>query len=39
MSNLVQPQPEDFANVEDYFVALDEYYAATLYVGMILEAA
>jgi len=39
VSNIVKPQPQDFANVEDYFAALDEYYEATLYADMIVTAA
>lgn len=39
MANLTKPQIEDYADVQDYFVALDEYYAATLYADMILSVA
>lgn len=39
MANLTKPQIEDYADVEDYFVALDEYYEATLYSGLTVTAA
>lgn len=39
MSNLIKPQIEDFADINDYFVALDEYFEATLYSGLIVTAA
>jgi hypothetical protein len=39
MANLTKPAIEDFADINDYFVALDEYYEATLYVGLTVTAA
>lgn len=39
MSNIVKPNPADFDDIEDYFAALDEYYEASLYVGLVVTAA
>lgn len=39
MANPTKPQSQDFADIEDYFAALDEYYEATLYVGLIVTVA
>lgn len=39
MANIIKPEVEDFADIEDYFVALDEYYEATLYSGLTVTAA
>lgn len=39
MADLVKPQAQDFADIEDYFAALDEYYEASLYVGLTVTAA
>lgn len=39
MANLTKPQIEDYADVEDYFAALDEYYEATLYSRPTVTAA
>lgn len=39
MANPTKPQIQDYADIEDYFAALDEYYEATLYAGLTVTAA
>lgn len=39
MANLTQPQIEDYADIQDYFAALDEYYEAILYSGLTVTAS
>jgi hypothetical protein len=39
MSDIVKPNIEDFADINDYFVALDEYYEALLHSGLTVTAA
>lgn len=39
MSNILKPEISDYADIQDYFVALDEYFAAQDYVGMTVTAA
>lgn len=39
MSNIVKPKIEDYADVEDYFAALDAYYETTLYARPVVLAA
>lgn len=34
-----KPDPRAFADIEDYFAALDEFYAAELYADLIPTAA
>jgi hypothetical protein len=39
MADMTKPQIQDFADINDYFVALDEYYAASIYADMTVTAA
>jgi hypothetical protein len=39
MSNIIKPELADFADIEDYFAALDEYYEAALYSNLTVTAA
>lgn len=39
MASLIKPEIEDYADVEDYFAALDAYYETTLYARPVVLAA